>query len=252
MSGSSKVLVLGAGGMLGSHVVRVFEAAGYERDRVIACKERFLTSVDVRRYLNLSAATTVVNCIGYTGGDAAEHFRTNGCLPRTIADWCSEAGVLHLHVSTNAVFPPHETRRWRPDDALGPRTVYEVAKAFGEDPRAYVLRASFIGESPKRIGLFHRLRSAEAFRDRKWNGVTALALAQRIVATVAKHDGACVGRIVHVYSSGVVSVSELASLLGSPSVSEGTSHDTRLLGGGEELPPIAEQLAAYREYLNEQ
>lgn len=245
MSLSNSVLILGAGGMLGSHVIQAFERYAPQFKLIPHLKERFTSSVDLLDYLSQSGASTVINCIGYLGKDAALHFLVNGCIPRTIADWCDANCALCIHISTNAVFESHENRLWFPKEQPNPHTPYEVAKAFGEDPRAYIIRASFIGISNSGIGLLNTLCTGGEFVNRTWNGVTAWELAKRIVEIVIQCHGERKSSIEHVHSPVVITFIELAKLLGSSSQCSHKANDARLLGGGLNMPRIADQLEEY-------
>lgn len=249
MSKSNRVLVLGAHGLLGTHVVRAMEKFGAFELRKQSV-ERFTSSTDVTQYVSRVKPQTVVNCIGYKGTDAASHFHVNGCLPRALADWCHASGALLVHMSTNAVFDASEDRFWLPGDPLLPRTPYEVSKAYGEDPRAYVIRASFVGLSAERPGILADLLAGRPYWNRKWNGLTATALSRRMAAIVAGNHGTPVSRIEHVYSQTVIDMATVARLVGSASECLGDRQDARLLTGGEDLAPfetqIEEELATFR------
>lgn len=241
MSRFSKVLLLGSRGLLGSHV-----EAALRNKAIFPVVEppdhRFAGGQDVRRYVLGHGPTTVINCIGYTGPNPLEHYRVNGWFPRIMGDCCQSLGILFVQVSTNAVFAPDLERRWLPSDPLDPGTPYEISKALGEDPRAYVIRASFIGASPKGHSLFDRLRKGMDYVNRRWNGVSVDTLARRIVDVVVGGDGVPTAAVEHVHSPRVSTLAEIASLMESSSTPEYESQDARLLGGGGVLPDIRDQL----------
>lgn len=242
MSASNKVLILGAAGLLGSHVARaISELDGFAIQH--HTQERFSTASNLRDYLSRFDGLTVVNCIGYKGADPAQHFLINGCLPRALADWSDAEGALNIHVSTNAVFAASEDVVWHSSDRHDPHTPYEISKSFGEDPRSWVLRVSFVGLAPGRVGILDDLVNGRPYWDRKWNGVTATALARRIAAIVAQHCGKPVPAIEHVHSPGATTMSAVARLIGSQSPCLGDRHDARLLGGGKPMPLFEAQLA---------
>lgn len=239
-------MVLGAAGMLGAHVVKAFHEDKNHFTVILHAEERFSNSNALEDYLSTLAPSSVINCMGYLGNEPGKHFHVNGCLPRVIADWCEKNRALFIHISTNAVFSADETRHWYPHDRTNPITPYEISKAFGEDPRAYIIRASFIGKSPKGLGLLHNLCLGKPYLNRKWNGVTALILARRIVEIVVRHRGSPTRHLEHVHSPDMITLVELAKLIHSTSQCIGEAPDTKLLGGGIFLPPIAEQIAMYQ------
>src|SRR5215467_14006025 len=130
MSSSSKIVVLGSDGLLGTHVVRELQRANMG-SCVLASRERLNSSVQVSDYLTMLGASCIVNCIGYTGTERAIHFQVNACLPRAIADWSEGNGAFCILMSTNAVFAPSASRQWLPSDKPAPATDYEIAKLFG-------------------------------------------------------------------------------------------------------------------------
>jgi len=147
-----------------------------------------------------------------------------------------------VHISTNAVFAPHPTRLWLPGDKPKPSTPYENAKLYGEDPRAYIIRSSFVGVStgPPR-GVLDAMLRGEPFWDRDWNGVTTVTLARR-VAEVLRIPGIARG-LEHLHSSSVTSFANVARLIGSTSQVLGIRSDAKLLGGGLPTPPLELQVA---------
>ncbi|MGH3763265.1 dTDP-4-dehydrorhamnose reductase [Actinophytocola sp.] len=97
----------------------------------------------------------VVNAAAYTAVDAAESdagraFTVNADGPRVLAAACSAHGVPLIHVSTDYVFPGDADSPYRTDAELGPRCVYGVTKAAGEDAvlrsgaRAWVVRTAWV------------------------------------------------------------------------------------------------------------
>ena len=214
--------------------------------QAVASRERLNSSVEVSEHLARLGASTVVNCIGYAGAERATHFQVNGCLPRAVADWSERNGAFCILISTNAVFAPSASRHWLPSDKPAPRTDYEIAKLFGEAPNAYVIRASFIGRSPQGRGLLDRLLAGQPYVDRVWNGVTASALATRVVELIRERDGAPGKGIEHVHSPRATSIRRIVELLESSSPAQGSADDGRLLGGGRDMPGIDGQLREYR------
>ncbi len=247
MSQSNKVVILGANGLLGIHVIKALERYSPHLKLIAQFKERFVSSMDLNSYLSAINPAAIINCMGYLGSDREQNLLVNACMPRVIADWCDNHEVLSVHVSTNAVFSAHETRFWEPNDYLAPTSVYEVAKALGEDPRSYVVRASFIGTCGRNRGIFDKLLTGQGYIDRKWNGVTAWTLAKRIVDITNQHYGTPKKCLEHVHSQNVVTFNDLAVQIKSSSISECYIEDARLLGGGILLPDIEIQL---EEYIN--
>ena len=100
-------------------------------------------------------APVVVNAAAYTAVDAAETdatraFAINADGPRVLAAACSAHDVPLVHVSTDYVFPGDADSPYRTDVPLGPRSVYGVTKAAGEEAvlgsgaRAWVVRTAWV------------------------------------------------------------------------------------------------------------
>jgi len=143
------LLVTGAGGMLGSELVRQARAA---RDVAFA---RGLTRADldvtdpfavrdvvhewVRTVRSDSPFHTsvVVNCAAYTAVDQAEEdeetaYAVNAAAPALLANACAEAGVQMLHVSTDYVFDGTAKTPYEPSHPTAPQTAYGRTKLEGE------------------------------------------------------------------------------------------------------------------------
>jgi len=243
LMGSHRILVLGGGGLLGSHLAAELPRHIAGPDLVVQKSERFAAPADISRYLTLHNPSVVINCLAYKGSDPAMHFVVHTGFGRSVTDWCAAKGSMSVTISTNAVFPPDDERRWLPNDPISPSTPYELAKAFGEDPRALVVRTSFVGHSPKGDGIWDTLATGKPYWDRRWNGVTVLTLSRYLADRIA--SSSLQPGVAHVHSPEPVSFSDLARWLGSTSECLGWRSDARLLGGGEPLDPLKSQVVEY-------
>jgi dTDP-4-dehydrorhamnose reductase len=248
MSRSGKILILGAGGLLGTHVAAVLRQEGIS-GMVGHFLPRFATAKEAGHFVECERPAATVNCLGYTGEDPALHWLIHAEIPRAVAAVCHDANSLFIHVSTNAVFASDNQYQWSPADPISPRTIYERSKAAGEDPRSYVLRASFIGRSPKGKGFFDAALRGMPFKNRRWNGVTALSLARRIGKIIETCGGRSHPTLEHIHSAESVTFENLAHLLKSPSRSEGPWAETKLLGGGVECDGYQDQCGTYLKWL---
>jgi dTDP-4-dehydrorhamnose reductase len=238
-----RVLVLGGRGLLGSHLTAELSRHLAELDLVVHEGDRFADPREMSSYLTRHNPSVVINCLAYKGSDPAMHFIVHTGLARSVADWCAANGSTSVMISTNAVFPPDDERQWLPSDPISPSSPYELAKAFGEDRRAFVVRTSFVGHSPKGDGIWDALATGKPYWDRRWNGVTALTLARYLADRVASSDVR--PGVAHVHSPEPTSFSEIARWLGSTSECLGWRSDARLLGGGESLDPLKSQVVEY-------
>jgi dTDP-4-dehydrorhamnose reductase len=173
-----KVLVLGATGMLGHAVLRVFAERGrYEvfgsvrsnaakhllpaplRERVIPGGN--VESVDALLQMFAHVRPDiVVNCIGLVkqleeADDPLSAISINALLPHRIARTCAATGARFVHISTDCVFAGTRGMYQETDDPDA-RDLYGRSKLLGEVtyPHCVTLRTSIIGhELNSRHGL---------------------------------------------------------------------------------------------------
>jgi dTDP-4-dehydrorhamnose reductase len=133
----TRLLVTGAGGMLGSDLVA--SAAARELDVVAVTRGDLDISDDaaVRRAIRDHAPDVVINCAAWTRVDDAEAdersaLLVNGDGAGNIARAAADAGAHLIQVSTDYVFDGTATRPYVESDATGPRTAYGRTKLAGE------------------------------------------------------------------------------------------------------------------------
>ena len=133
--GKGRVVVLGAGGMLGCDVVaactkRGFEVRGYDLPEFDITNDEQLDQA-------IRSADAVINCAAYTNVDGAESrrelaYRVNaeavGRLGRLVAD----SGTWVLHFSTDFVFDGGLDRPYAETDTPIPVNEYGRSKLAGE------------------------------------------------------------------------------------------------------------------------
>lgn len=188
------IVVLGAGGMLGSTICKLHKKAvkGYTRKELDVCRP-----TQVVEMLKRDKPEAVINCAGVVPRSpqfSSEYmaFRVNAEVPWSIAELCTRYGTRLIHVSTDCVFKgdhgPYNERSNTDDLEL-----YGLSKARGEfiQHPHLVVRTSFVGlPDPGQRGLLYWLsqqRSRKvgipAYRAVMWNGVTVDTLADILVRT---------------------------------------------------------------------
>jgi dTDP-4-dehydrorhamnose reductase len=207
-----RVLVLGAGGMLGHKLAMSlrgsFDVWGavrgswreYARFGLLE-EDRLIPGVDARDFDSLVEAvgrirpTAVINCVGIikqlpTALDPVLSLRINSLLSHRLQRLCRAAGARLIHFSTDCVFSGrtgHYTDA-DPSDALD---LYGRSKFLGETagPGALTIRSSIIGrELATSSGLVEwflsqRGRRVEGYTRAVYTGFTTIVMS-RIVADV--------------------------------------------------------------------
>ena len=153
-----RVLVLGAGGMLGREVARLAGdgAVALERpDCDVTDAER------VRAAVTEAAPDVVVNCAAFTDVDGAEEraeqaLAVNGEGAGNAAEAAAAGGASVLYVSSDYVFDGEKREPYVESDPTNPISSYGRSKLAGEEatasanPRHFVVRSSWLfGEHGK-------------------------------------------------------------------------------------------------------
>ena len=136
MTPVNRVLVTGAGGMLGHDVVKVFSVDS----EVLPAGRDFLDITDssgVQEVVKDFIPDILVNCAAFTNVDLCETeretaFRVNAEGAALLARICRERGIYMVHVSTDYVFSGTGDRPWRESDPVAPVNIYGASKQAGE------------------------------------------------------------------------------------------------------------------------
>ncbi|HEY1357734.1 MAG TPA: dTDP-4-dehydrorhamnose reductase [Thermoleophilaceae bacterium] len=150
-----KILVCGAGGMLGRDLVKACADAGHE---VAGLARAELDVTDARAVRDAIAETqpeTVLNCAAWTDVDGAEDHeadaqRVNGEGAGNVAAAAAGAGASVLYVSSDYVFDGSKAEPYVESDPTGPLSAYGRSKLAGErataeaNPRHFVVRSSWL------------------------------------------------------------------------------------------------------------
>ncbi len=134
----NRVVVTGAGGMLGRDVVKVLEEKGLD---VTALSRKELDITEKGQCASLLKdirPEIVINCAAFTKVDLCEEestlaFNVNAKGPKNLADVCREIGTRLVHISTDYVFDGTSSRPYREDDHPNPINIYGKSKLQGEE-----------------------------------------------------------------------------------------------------------------------
>lgn len=239
-----KIVVLGAGGMLGSMVTAV--AAVVPELEVTAsmrnpsapprlpdgCRDVGWRALDAETASVadlsdlLNGAAWAVNAIGvikpYIRDDAASTeraIRVNGLFPHTLARAAEASGCRVLQIATDCVYSGTIGRYGEGalHDALD---VYGKTKSLGEvySPMVHHLRCSIVGPEPQtKVSLLEWFRGQphgavlRGFVNHRWNGVTTLHFARICLGIMAA--GLELPQSHHLVPTGDVSKKELLDVL---------------------------------------
>lgn len=211
-----RILVLGATGMLGNAVLRLFvqsegfEAFGAIRDGRAASllpesvRSRLIPHVDVSNFDQVVRAMDacrphlVVNCVGLVkqlaeADEPLEAIPINALLPHRLARLCGAAGARFVHLSTDCVFSGRKGM-YTEDDPPDATDLYGRSKLLGEVdyPNAITLRTSIIGHelagTRSLIGWFlAQGESATGYRRAIFSGLPTVEIARVIRDHVIPH-----------------------------------------------------------------
>lgn len=209
-STKASVLVLGASGMLGHAVLRIFAAA--ERYRTFGTvrsrdsiqllppqvRESVISGVDADNMDSLASIlgrlrpTVVINCIGVVkqlayADEPLTAIPINALLPHRLAALCQVAGARLVHISTDCVFSGTKGM-YREEDVPDALDLYGRSKHLGEVdyPHAVTLRTSIIGSELANphglVGWFlSQTASVRGFVNAVFSGLPTVELARVIL-----------------------------------------------------------------------
>ncbi|MCA0978726.1 SDR family oxidoreductase [Qipengyuania flava] len=234
-----RILVLGAGGMLGNAVFRLFaEDSRFSTTGTLRspAKIRHFTSeeskklifdVDVTQDSALASAfdrakpTTVINCVGIikqqkSATDPLTALTINAVLPHRLAKLSEATGSRLVHMSTDCVFSGRKGG-YTEDDFADADDLYGRTKYLGETdyPHTITLRTSIIGHelesSYSLVDWFLSQKgSVNGYKKAIFSGLPTIVVAQIIRDLVIGNSGL---RGVYHLSADPISKFDLLSLL---------------------------------------
>lgn len=152
---SARVVITGAGGLVGRVLAGQAHSAGREVLTLSSAECDITDGDSVARYL--TSGDVVINCAAYTQVDAAETdearaYAVNAVGAGNVAAACARTGAALVHISTDFVFDGTGRTPYEVGDATGPVSAYGRTKLAGEHavlaakPDAHVVRTAWVYE----------------------------------------------------------------------------------------------------------
>jgi dTDP-4-dehydrorhamnose reductase len=132
-----RILITGAGGMLGHDVGRAAMARGHEPITLARAELDIADAEAVGAAVAAAAPDAVINCAAWTNVDGAEASEStahavNGPGAGHVARAAAAAGAWTIHVSSDYVFDGRKREPYLESDAVGPLSAYGRTKLAGE------------------------------------------------------------------------------------------------------------------------
>ncbi|OBI31803.1 dTDP-4-dehydrorhamnose reductase [Mycobacterium sp. E1386] len=174
---SSRIVIAGAGGQLGSYLRSL--AASQGRDVLALTSSEWDITDPAAAERIIERGDVVINCAAYTDVDGAESdeagaYAVNATGPENIARACARAGARFIHVSTDYVFNGDfggaDPRPYEPSDQTAPAGVYGRSKHAGEEavlaamPDAVIVRTAWVytgGDGKDFVAVMRRLAAGD-------------------------------------------------------------------------------------------
>jgi dTDP-4-dehydrorhamnose reductase len=224
---SSKILVTGSNGQLGSELKELsssypqFQFLFFDREQLPVNNP-----TKVQDVIAENQPAYLVNCAAYTAVDKAETEmdlanEINGAAVGILASATKRSGAKFIHISTDYVFKGNASEPLREDDKVDPLNAYGASKLLGEqlairqNPASIIIRTSwvysFYGKNfvKTMMRLMNEKESIGVVKDQIGSPTYAADLAQAILQIIS--SGKWVPGIYNFSNEGVISWFDFAN-----------------------------------------
>ena len=152
-----RVLVLGASGMFGTAVERIFKESGLEVFGPGHSELDILDRSQLEKKIDEITPEAIVNSAVFMGIPACEDnpqraFEINTVAALELARICKKRGIVLVQTSTNAIFDGKKGDLYVETDAPNPQNIYGLSKYAGEVGVRNTVPMHYIVRFPKLFG----------------------------------------------------------------------------------------------------
>jgi len=225
----SRVLILGASGMIGHQIFNHlknnsdYDLYNFSYRKKLQADTVLLDARDEQNFIDKIASISphyIVNCAGIliNGSDADPEnaIFLNSYMPHRLTRLADKINAILIHISTDCVFSGDKKEPYVETDEKDGRGVYAKTKGLGEvvNDKHLTLRTSVVGPELKSNGeeLFHwfmnQSDSVSGFTKAIWSGVTTIELAKFVKWSIDHH----ITGLYHVTNNSSISKHDLLRL----------------------------------------